>query len=280
MSRQLQDFVQNNHAGAVKGSTGAWTLDHDLPVIVEPKYDGRRTFLFVNGGYAVYVTKHNGEYTPQTHPGLFTILPKFEAKRIIFDCENYPRFDYDKVVVMDVLHVDGKELRAESQMERTRVLQSLFTDTEKFTKVKSKVAYTNEQIATLTKGLIAEGFEGSMVKDMSATYGERGAWLKQKKRDTGDFIILGPDPNDNSYKQTGVAHAWFIGAHCKDHDGMEAWGRVGNYTAEVNPADVVPGAVVEVSFQETTDADKLRDAFILRVRDDKVPSECVEEMTA
>jgi ATP-dependent DNA ligase len=275
MSGQLQQFVQSNYAGAVKGSIGAWTLDHDLPVIVEPKYDGRRVFLFVSKGSGVYVTKHNGEYTRQSHPGLFSILPAFNAERLILDCENHTRASgYDKVVVLDILNVDGKDLRAQTQMARSMALGRLFADTEKFRKVPSRLAYSTEQIESLVKAFIADGYEGGMVKDPNAVYGESGAWLKQKKRDTGDFVILGPDPDDNGYRKTGIAHAWFIGAY--DRGNMVPWGRVGNYTVDVNPAEVVTGAVVEVSFQETTNADKLRDAFILRVRDDKLPTECIE----
>ncbi len=58
---------------------------------------------------------------------------------------------------------------------------------------------------------------------------------------------------------------------------MEEWGKVGNYVDGVDPALIKEGTVVEIQYQETTEGKRQRDPFILRPRDDKVPSECRTE---
>ncbi len=113
-------------------------------------------------------------------------------------------------------------------------------------------------------------------KNPLSYYGEANAWLKLKRKDTGDFVILSPDPDNDTYKQTGVPHSWFIGLY-DEHGQIEEWGKVGNYVEDVNPALIKEGTVVEIEYQETTKDRKLRDPFIIRIRDDKVPSECRTE---
>ncbi len=65
-----------------------------------------------------------------------------------------------------------------------------------------------------------------------------------------------------------------------EHGQIEEWGKVGNYLEDVNPAFVKDGTVVEIEYQETTRDRKLRDPFIIQIRDDKVPSECRTEQVA
>ena len=52
-------------------------------------------------------------------------------------------------------------------------------------------------------------------------------------------------------------------------------GKVGAFVEKVDPRQVKKDSVVEVRYQEITQDMKLRGAFILRVRHDKVPSECL-----
>jgi len=52
-------------------------------------------------------------------------------------------------------------------------------------------------------------------------------------------------------------------------------GKVGSFVEKVDPRQVKKGTVVELRFQEVTDDLKLRAPFILRIRHDKTPEECL-----
>ncbi len=266
------EYVKQHYADAVKKPLGAGLPDNPLPSYLEPKFDGRRVFLFVSRGKAVYATKHSGLYTRSNKPELFSILPAFRAETLILDCEAYPRGRPDRVAAFDVLEENGLDLTRMRLDERKNVLFRLFDDTPNFRKVVPLTAATSERVLELKRSLIGQGFEGAMAKNPLSCYGEAGAWLKLKKKDTGDFLILRPDPDNDTYRQTGVPHSWFIGLY-DEHGQIEEWGKVGNYLEDVNPTLVKEGTVVEIEYQETTKDRKLRDPFIVRTREDKVPSE-------
>jgi ATP-dependent DNA ligase len=270
------EYVNQHLASAVKRPLGTWLLDNPLPCYLEPKFDGRRTVLFVSGGKAVYATKHNGLYTRNNRPELFSILPAFRARTLILDCEAYPKGRPDRVAAFDALEEDGLDLTQMRLSERKDVLFGLFDDGPNFRKVVPIVATTSERVLELKRGFIEQGFEGAMAKNPLSRYGEAGAWLKLKKNDTGDFVILRPDPDNDTYRLTGVSHSWFIGLY-DGHGQIEEWGKVGNYVEGVDPALIKEGTVVEIQYQETTEGKRLRDPFILRPRDDKLPSECRTE---
>jgi ATP-dependent DNA ligase len=52
-------------------------------------------------------------------------------------------------------------------------------------------------------------------------------------------------------------------------------GNVGSTVERVDPRHVKKGSVIEVRFQEVTKDWKLRAPFILRIRHDKTPDECL-----
>jgi len=52
-------------------------------------------------------------------------------------------------------------------------------------------------------------------------------------------------------------------------------GNVGSMVERVDPRKVKKGTVIEVRFQEVTRDKKLRAPFILRIRHDKTPDECL-----
>jgi len=273
------EYVRQHHAVAVKRPLGAWLLDNPLPCFMEPKFDGRRVFLFLSRGKAVYATKHTGLYTKNNTPELFSILPIFMAETLILDCEAYPSARPDRVAAFDLLEKDGQDLTRTRLDERKRILYGLFDDTPKFQKVVPLTAETSEQVIEFKESLIAQGFEGAMAKNPLSYYGEAGAWLKLKRKDTGDFVVLRPDPDNDTYRRTGVSHAWFIGLY-DEHGRLEEWGKVGNYVEGVDPTLIKEGTVVEIEFQEATKDRKLRNPFIIRIRDDKVPGECRTEQMA
>ena len=268
------EYVRRYHANAVKMPLGAWLLANPPPgVIVEPKLDGRRVLFFLSNGKAVYATKHTGVYTKSSHPELFAGLPSLRVKTAILDCEAYPRAHPDKVAVFDVLEAAGFDLKLKPLQERKGILAGLFKDTPTFAKLDFQIADSAQQVLELKERFVAQGFEGAMAKNPLSSYGQANAWLKLKHRESYDFVVLRPDPENDSYRRTGVSHSWFVGLYNAQGQ-MEEWGKVGNYLEDVDPALIREGVVVEVEFQEKTKDKKLRDPFIKRIREDKVPAEC------
>lgn len=74
-------------------------------------------------------------------------------------------------------------------------------------------------------------------------------------------------------ERTGVPRSWFVGVY--DGGRRVPLGKVGAFVEKVDPRQVKKDSVVEVRYQEVTRDMKLRGAFILRVRHDKVPAECL-----
>lgn len=208
-------------------------------------------------------------------PAAFADLPSdFKATTAILDAELYPRKEPKFTAVFDVLEADGQPLWKRPLSVRKATLATLFTPTEHFAQVPFAYVSSPTDIFLAKSDYIERGYEGVMLKDPTSPYGETDSWLKLKKTDSVDAVILGPDPENDTYKRTGVAHSWFIGLY-NEHGEMEPWGKVGSYIEGVDPAQVVKGAVVEVVFQEATKEKKLRDPRIVAVRDDKIPTECL-----
>ena len=125
----------------------------------------------------------------------------------------------------------------------------------------------------LKEKFVKKGAEGIVVKNPASTYGQPNSWLKLKRFDTIDCFVTDYEETQEM-KQTGVPHSWLIAVY--DDNGQRVdIGKVGAFVEQVDPRQVTVGSVVEVRFNMVTDDKKLRGAFILRVRHDKAPSECL-----
>jgi ATP-dependent DNA ligase len=75
-------------------------------------------------------------------------------------------------------------------------------------------------------------------------------------------------------RSTGVPRSWSVAVY-DDERRLVELGNVGSTVESVDPRKVKKGSVLEVRFQEVTRDRKLRAPFILRVRHDKTPEECL-----
>ena len=73
--------------------------------------------------------------------------------------------------------------------------------------------------------------------------------------------------------RSGIPHSWFIGIYDENNQVLEI-GKVGTYLKEVDPTKIIVGTVLEVQYQEFTDDRKLRQPFIIKIREDKTREEC------
>lgn len=269
-SEELSNYVLENFTQAVKGDLATWLLKNPLPSMVEPKYDGIRVFLFKSGEKLLVSSKRGELYTPKSSPKVFATVPEFvhAPHRMILDGEYVANRG---LFLFDVLQVDDRDLRPLALSERKKILHEILGGNE--VEVKWKLAKSFDQIMALKEKLVKKGEEGIIVKNPASTYGQPGSWLKLKRFDTVDCVVTGIEETPDM-KRSGVPHSWFIAVY--DDEGKRVdIGKVGAFVEKVDPRHVTVGSVVEVRFNQVTEDTKLRGPFILRVRHDKEPSQCL-----
>jgi len=277
MSEELPTYVQENYSRAVKLELGAWLGKNPLPSLVESKYDGIRVFLFKSGDKLVLSSKHGGIYTPKGTPQVFSRVPEFvhAPNRMILDGEYVAR-EAKGLFLLDVLQVDNRDVRPKPLTERKKILREILKGTG--LEVPYVMARTAERIAELRDETVKEGREGIVVKNPLSSYGHANSWLKLKRFDTVDCFVTGL-VETTEMKRTGVARSWSVAVY-DDSGQVVELGNVGSAVEGVDPRKVKKGSVIEVRFQEVTRDRKLRAPFILRIRHDKTPDECLVSQLA
>ena len=277
MSEELPTYVQENYSKAVKQELGTWLAKNPLPAICETKYDGIRVFLFKSGEKLVLSSKHGGIYTPKSAPQVFSRVPEFlhAPNRMILDGEYVAR-EEKGLFLFDVLQVDDRDVRAKTLVERKKVLREILKGTG--LEVGYTLARTADKILELKDVAIKEGREGIMVKNPQSSYGQPNSWLKLKRFDTLDVFVTGL-VETKELRSTGIPRSWAVAVY-DDNGQVVELGNVGSTVERVDPRKVEVGSVVEVRFQEVTRDRKLRAPFILRIRHDKTPEECLSSQLA
>lgn len=272
MSDELPTYVEENYSKAVKLDLGTWLSTNPLPSLCEPKFDGIRVFLFKSGEKLVLSSKHGGVYTPKGTPNVFSRVPEFlhAPNRMILDGEYVAR-EGKGLFLFDVLQVDNRDLRPKPLTERKKVLREILKGTD--LEVPFTMAKTSSKIMALRDEMVEKGREGIVVKNPLSTYGQRNSWLKLKKFDTVDCFVTGYQQT-TEMRSTGIARSWSVAVY-DDSGRIVDLGNVGSTVERVDPRQVKKGSVVEVRFQEVTRDGKLRAPFILRIRHDKTPEECL-----
>jgi len=277
LSEELPTYVQENYSKAVKLELGTWLSKNPLPSVCEPKYDGIRVFLFKSGDKLVLSSKHGGIYTPKGTPQVFSRIPEFlhAPNRIILDGEYVAR-EAKGLFLFDVLQVDNRDLRPKPLVERKTVLREILKGTG--LEVPYTLARTAEKIMALRDRSVKEGREGIVVKNPQSSYGQPNSWLKLKRFDTVDCFVTG-FVETTEMRKTGIPRSWSVAVYDENGQIVEL-GNVGSTVERVDPRKVKKGTVIEVRFQEITRDRKLRAPFILRIRHDKTPDECLVSQLA
>ena len=274
---ELPDYVLANYAKAVKKPLSDWLLMNELPSLIEPKYDGIRVFLFKSGDKLVLSSKHGGVYTPKGSPTVFSRVPEFShaPHKMILDGEYVAR-ESKGLFLFDVLQVDNRDIRAKTLIDRKKILKEILKGTG--LEVPYTLAKTTDRIFAVRNEMVKEGREGIVVKNPMSKYGQRNSWLKLKRFDTLDVFVI-KSVETQEMKRTGIARSWTVGVY-DDKGQVVELGDVGSMVERVDPRQVKKGSVIEVRFQELTKDKKLRAPFIVRIRHDKTPDECMLDQLA
>jgi ATP-dependent DNA ligase len=272
LSEELPTYVAENYAKAVKMELGTWLGRNPLPSLVERKYDGIRVFLFKSGEKLVMSSKHGGIYTPKSTPQAFSRVPEFThaPNRMILDGEYVAR-ESKGLFLFDVLQVDDRDVRGKGLLDRKKILREILGRTE--LEVPYTLAKSVDAITELMDDAVKGGQEGIIVKNPLSSYGEPSAWLKLKRFDTVDVFVTRA-VETKEMRSTGIPRSWTVAVYDEGGRTVEL-GNVGSMVERVDPRKVKVGTVVEVRFQELTRDKKLRAPFILKIRHDKTPDECL-----
>ncbi|MGA7626845.1 MAG: non-homologous end-joining DNA ligase [Candidatus Acidiferrales bacterium] len=273
--------------------------------VYEEKYDGYRLLAYKEGN-KVSLMSRNGidraaRYS-QIADAVQALKPTtllLDGEAIVIDRKGISRFqllqqESDKAIyaVFDCLYCDGKDLRREPLSVRRSVMERVI--------VSQKTLEPSLRLAS--NGLAAyklarkKGYEGIVAKDLSSPYLESRShfWLKVKVHQEDEFIIGGFTEPEGARKYFG---ALLLGAYA---DGkLHYVGKVGTGFDEetlralyqklrplaratpgfVDPPRakgvrfVEPKLVAQISYQEVTEDNKLRQPVYLGLRDDKSPRE-------
>ena len=167
--------------------------------------------------------------------------------------------------------MDDRDIRPKPLRERKKVLREILKGTE--LEVPYRLAKTMDDITKFRDEVVKKGREGIVVKNPESSYGQPSSWLKLKRFDTVDCFVTGIVETPEM-RSTGIARSWSVAVY--DDDGqVVGLGNVGSTLERVDPRQVKKGSVIEVRFQEVTRDRKLRAPFIMRIRHDKTPDECL-----
>jgi bifunctional non-homologous end joining protein LigD len=267
----------------------------------ELKYDGFRAVVAIVNGDIAMLSRNELDLAPR-FPRTFETLQKMKAKEVVLDGEivvldekGAPRFQLlqqgsgkERMVVFDILWLDGEDLRKRPYEERRKILKKLKTPAGIY--IAQTLDMTGEEaLAHAAEG----GWEGIIAKRRGSIYENRRSkeWLKVKAIHQQELVIIGWQPSSASDRDIGSLHLAFF----DDQGELRYAGKVGTgFSAKLRgtlraelakdeipkaPAKdaprvktahwVKPRLVAQVSFTEWTSDNRLRHPSFLGLRDDK-----------
>lgn len=180
-----------------------------------------------------------------------------------------------KYVIFDMMFYGDLDIRPLSLKERREALEKVIAGNES-----DKVMLSPQLEATQEnhEALVAEGYEGSMVKTLNSPYmsGKRGkGWYKLKATDEADVVVMGFKPGQNGF--AGMVGAIEFGQY--RNGALEYRGRCSGMTMQVrqdmtaNP-DKYLGTAISVAYMGIMPSGALRHPQFKRHRTDKPVTDC------
>jgi len=269
--------------------------------VYEEKYDGDRMLAYKESARVVLLSRNGKDNTgrfPEIAAAIARLRPAtllLDGEVVVFDRKRVSRFQLLQqrsgeplYAVFDCLFVNGKDLRREPLSARRAALEEVVSP--------KGVLLLSRRLAA--DGLAAykiarrRGYEGLVAKDLSSHYvGNRSRlWLKVKVHQEDEFVVVGYTSPEGARKYFG---ALLLGAY--EHGKLHYVGKVGtgfdartlaalyqrfqplvsSKTTLLDPPRereityLRPQLVAQISYQELTADQKLRQPVYLGLRDDK-----------
>lgn len=107
-----------------------------------------------------------------------------------------------KYYVFDIIFYKGKDVRAFSFLARMELLHKIFKDHLEGNESFVLPPYTFNNKKKFCEDIWARGGEGVILKDVTAPYTDKKAWVKVKAQATYDVVVIGyEEPNAESIKK-------------------------------------------------------------------------------
>jgi len=278
---------------------------HEHGWIYEEKYDGYRILAYKEGKRVTLMSRNAIDRTDR-FPHIAEAIRKLrhvnlllDGEVAVFDRKGVSRFQLLQkgsgeavYAVFDCLYLEGRDLRSEQLNKRRGAMEDSIGSNKIL--MRSRILHANG----LESYKIAKrkGYEGVVAKDFASPYveGRSRRWLKIKVHQEDEFIIVGfTDPAGSrkhfgalllgAYRDGKLYYAGKVGTGFDDktlvslHEKLRPLIRKGSDVIGA-PRDagihyVEPRQVAQISYQEWTADNKLRQPVFLGLRDDKKPRE-------
>jgi bifunctional non-homologous end joining protein LigD len=183
--------------------------------IHEIKHDGYRSQVLLEHGKARVFTRNGYDWSDR-YPSIVRAASRLRCKSAIIDGEAIVqdgdgRSDFESLqsairarpqsiilYAFDLLHLDGKDLRQQTLIERRASLKTLLGTDER-----SRIQFSDEFDGdgdALFKACAEQGLEGIVSKQALAPYrsGRTKTWLKTKCFTESTFVVVGTDRDRNT----------------------------------------------------------------------------------
>jgi len=273
--------------------------------VYEEKYDGDRMLAYKEGGRVQLLSRNAIDRTerfPKIAAAILGLRPVtllLDGEIVVFDKNGVSRFQLLQkgkgepvYAVFDCLYENGKDLRQLPLSARRAIMEKAVGMNARL-KPSRRLASNGIDAYREAK---RKGFEGLVAKDSSAPYfeGRSTSWLKVKVRQEDEFVIVGYTEPSGSRKYFGAlllavydtGKLRYVGKVGTGFDQKTLASLYGEFKpcrkkepALLNPPRekhvtfVAPRLVAQISFQEWTSDQKLRQPVFLGLRDDKRPDD-------
>lgn len=277
----------------------------------ELKYDGFRALTAITNGDMAIWSRNELDLIPR-FPQVAKTMTKLRVSDVVFDGEivaedekGVPRFQLlqggtnrEKMIVFDILWLDGADLRRRPYPERRAMIEKLLRRAPAGVELAQRLEMTGVEAL---KHAAVDGWEGVIGKRLTSVYEGRRSkeWVKVKALNEQELAVIGYTLSTATTREIGALHLGYVG----DDGVMSYAGKVGTgfssklrvelrerLAKEEVPASpakdaprirdahwVKPRLVAQVAFTEWTADNRLRHPSFLGLRDDKSPEEVVRE---
>jgi len=285
--------------------------------VLQEKFDGTRGIMYIRNGHVTgVISRYCDSDFRERFPEIINETKYLKSKNCVLDGEitffkksGHPVFltaaatpatkkDYQvRYMVFDILEYDGKDVTKLPLLERLALLPKVIPPNLKHIKV-IETHNVNKEYPKIYKSIVARKGEGVMLKQKSSEYvhGSREHWVKVKKDQTEDCIVVGITEGQGRRKWTFGAlilaqyhkgklmYVGNVGSGLDDNNLIEFFSVI----MSVKPADnpfgginvghvkkwIYPQIVVEVRAMERLKTNALRLPVFIKVRNDKQPKDC------
>ena len=271
---------------------------------VSEKFDGYRELLYLGESKNSLIARSGNNHSSNA-PHIQAIIPKYAGT--VLDTEavaptnqlgdttsilnSSPKTGIKwqekhgnlKLIAFDIPRYKGIDITKLPLSERRKYLEEVINALHKagLKEIRMEKLHFQDK-RQVFDSIVKRSGEGVMVKDVTKPYieGQRtGHWLKIKKQDTWDVVIIGFTPGEGKYKNAIGAIRY--GAYDKDKKLVEVGKSSGmtdkeRYAFAKNPKKYI-GKVMELSGQEIGTGGAIRHPDFKRMRKDKKPQNILLE---